>query len=106
MTPHVDRHHLHWETVLDRLELDLILAERKLADPDAPDPEPWSEPQLAGPLPADLVGRARDLLARQTSVRDRLTVATLSLRRHQDFTARVDRATTRPGRPVYLDVDA
>jgi hypothetical protein len=102
----VARHHLHWETVLDRLELDLILAERKLADPDAPDPEPWSEPHVPGPIPPDLVERAQGLLDRQATVRDRLTVASFALRRHQDFAARVDRATTTPDRPVYLDIDA
>lgn len=101
-----DRHHLHWETVLDRLELDLMLSERKLADPDAPDPEPWSEPHLPGPIPADLLDRARTLLSRQQEVRDRLAVAALSLRRHEQLTARMDRAVARPVASVYLDVDA
>lgn len=101
-----DRRHLHWETVLDRLELDLVLTERKLTNPDAPDPEPWSEPHLPGPIPADLVDRAEELLTRQHAVRDKLAVAAHSLRRHQDFAARVDRAVTPPGRPVYLDIDA
>lgn len=101
-----DRHHLHWETVLDRLELDLMLAERKLTNPDAPDPEPWSEPHLPGPIPADLLDRARTLLSRQQEVRDRLAVAALSLRRHEQLTARVDRAVTQRASSVYLDVDA
>lgn len=101
-----DRHHLHWETVLDRLELDLLQSERKLANPDAPDPEPWSAPTMPGPIPADLVDRARDILARQQEVRDKLAVAALSLRRHEDFAAKVDRAVTPTGRPVYLDIEA
>jgi hypothetical protein len=101
-----DRRHLHWETALDRLELDVILAERKLHDPTAPDLEPWDEPELVGPIPADLVDRALALLARQRAVRDRLAVTAQGLRRHQDFASRVDRATARTGRPVYLDLEA
>ena len=33
-----DRHHLHWATALDRLELDVIRAERLVAEPDRPAP--------------------------------------------------------------------
>ena len=101
-----DRHHLHWETVLDRLELDLMLAERKLADPGAPDPEPWSEPHLQGPSPADLGDRARTLLDRQQEVRDRLAVAALAVRRHEQLAGRMDRAVSPARSSVYLDVDA
>ncbi|HEU5038073.1 MAG TPA: hypothetical protein VFT70_13785 [Nocardioides sp.] len=101
-----DRRHLRWETALDRLELDVILAERKLDDPTAPDLEAWDEPDLVGPLPADLVDRARAILARQRVVRDRLTATAQGLRRHQDFATRVDRATARSGRPVYVDLEA
>lgn len=101
-----DRRHLHWETILDRLELDVLLSERKLTDPDAPDPEPWSEPHLPGPIPADLVDRARTLLARQQEVRDKLAVAALTVRRHEQLAVRMDLAVTPPARSVYLDVDA
>ena len=101
-----DRDHLRWETVLDRLELDVLRAERKLADPEAPDLEPWSDPALTGPCPPDLAPRARALLARQQEVSDRLAVAALALRRQEQLAARMDRATA-PGRSsVYLDVDA
>lgn len=101
-----ERRHLHWETALDRLELDVLLAERKLADPDAPELEAWDEPDLVGPMPADLVDRALAILARQRVVRDRLAVTMQGLRRHHEFATRVDRATARTGRPVYVDVDA
>ncbi len=101
-----DRRHLHWETALDRLELDIINAERRLTDPDAPDPEPWDEPQLTGPMPDDLVERARGLLERQRVVREQMTTALQTLRRHHDFASRVDRATARAARPVYVDLDA
>lgn len=101
-----DRRHLHWETALDRLELDVLLAERKLRDPEAPDLDEWDEPDLVGPMPADLVDRALAILARQRVVRDQLAAQAEGLRRHQDFATRVDRATARSGRPVYLDVEA
>jgi hypothetical protein len=101
-----ERTHLHWETALDRLELDVILAERKLEDAEAPDLEPWDEPELVGPIPADLVDRARAILARQRAVRDRLAASAQDVRRHQDFATRVDRATARTSRPVYLDLEA
>lgn len=101
-----ERHHLHWETTLDRLELDVLLSERSLADSLAPDLEPWDEPRLSGPMPADLVERARDILARQRAVRDRMAENVLTLRRHHDFASRVDRATARDPRPVYLDLEA
>jgi|1185.fasta_scaffold667323_1 hypothetical protein len=101
-----ERHHLLWETALDRLELDVLRAERKLGDPDAPELESWDEPELVGPMPADLVERARAILARQRAVRERMAVTVQGLRRHHEFATRVDRATARAGRPVYLDVDA
>lgn len=101
-----DRHHLHWETALDRLELDVILAERRLTDPAAPDFQPWDEPTLHGPMPADLVERALALRERQRRVQAELDTALEILRRHHAFAARVDRATARPDRPVYLDLDA
>lgn len=101
-----DRHDLDWQTVLDRLELDLLLAERKLADPDAPDPDPWSEPHLPGPVPGDLLDRARTLLSRQREVRDDLGVAALALRRQEQLAVRLDRAATPRVTSVYLDLDA
>lgn len=104
--PDTDRRHLHWETALDRLELDVILAERKLDDASAPELEAWDEPDLVGPMPADLVDRALAILARQRVVRDRLAATAQGLRRHQDFASRVDRATARGVRPVYLDLEA
>lgn len=101
-----DRRHLHWETALDRLELDIINAERRLVGKHAPDPEPWDEPQLTGPMPSDLVDRAKDLLARQDAVREQMAAALQTLRDQRDFATRVDRATARTARPVYVDLDA
>ena len=36
---------LSWETVLDRLELDVLKVERYLEDQNRPLPEPWQPPQ-------------------------------------------------------------
>jgi hypothetical protein len=102
--------HLHWETALDRLELDVLLAERLLAEPTRSERlahEPWDEPTLAGPIPADLVDRALALRERQAQVEVELARAAGVVGRQHRFADRVDRATGRgPGHAVYLDVDA
>jgi hypothetical protein len=101
-----ERHHLHWATVLDRLELDVILGERRLEDPSRPAPEPWREPDLRGPIPEDLRERAVALQERQRRLRVAMTTTLGELSRQHDFANRVDRATRSAGRPVYLDVTA
>lgn len=100
------RNHLHWETALDRLELDVILAERLLEDPTRSLPEPWDEPQLNEPIPADLRERAIALAERQRRVQARLAAAMANTSREHEFTSRVERATRRPDVPVYLDLRA
>ena len=102
--------HLHWETALDRLELDVLGAERILADPSRDGRvghEPWDEPTLAGPIPLDLVDRALELRERQLRVEADLTRAVGVVSRQHRFADRVDRATGRGhGQAVYLDVEA
>ena len=100
--------HLHWQTELDRLELEIILAERLLADPGrADEQEPWDEPRLAGPIPADLAARAIALRARQLTVEAGLVAALGAAGRQHRFADRVDRATgRRPGSAVYVDLEA
>jgi hypothetical protein len=104
------RRHLHWETALDRLELEVVLAERHLADPtrDADRAhEPWDEPQLQGLIPADLADRAISIRARQRKVESDLVAALGAARRQHRFAERVDRATgRRPGHAVYVDLEA
>jgi hypothetical protein len=101
-----DRHHLHWATALDRLELEVILAERRLEDPDRPPSDPWDEPMLSGPIPADLRDRALALRDRQQRVRVAMTTMLGTIGRQHDFANRVDRATRRTGPAVYIDVTA
>jgi hypothetical protein len=104
------RRHLHWETALDRLELEVILAERFLADPTrepAPDHEPWDEPRLQGPIPADLAERAVAIRGRQRAVEAGLVAALGAARRQHRFADRVDRATGRRlDHAVYVDLEA
>jgi hypothetical protein len=105
----IAQRHLHWETALDRLELEVILAEQLLTDPQRPRPvmEPWDEPQLEGPIPADLADRAVSIRARQLQVEAALAEALGATRRQHRFADRVDRATgRRPDRAVYVELEA
>ncbi len=108
MIPSYDepRRHVSWETALDRLELEVRRAERLVADPTSGDLDPWDAPLVAGPLPPHLVDRALELRARQQAVQARVVGALATLSRHSAFAQRVDRATARATRPVYLDVTA
>ena len=100
------RHHLHWETTLDRLELDVLQAERILADPDRRAPEAWQQPAVSGPIPPDLVQRAATIVARPAREQAQLAAPLGTVARHHEFAARVDRATRREGAAVFLDVSA
>ncbi len=101
-----ERHHLLWETALDRLELDVLHTERLLTDPERPAPASWDEPDLTGPIPADLVERAVALRDRQLRVQAQLTAGLGAVGRAHEFAARVDRATGRHRPAVYVDVSA
>lgn len=98
--------HLYWETALDRLELDVIRAERMLDNVSVLELEPWDEPELEGPVPADLVDRALELRARQERTLTTLADQLGAIARQHAFAERVDRATGRTDQPVYLDVGA
>ena len=79
--------HTAWETVLDRLELDLLQAERLIATGEAVTPEPWRVPRVEGPIPTALLPRAHDIQRRQaelkTALRDALG-ATVRQRAYAD----------------------
>ncbi|GGC01570.1 hypothetical protein [Cellulomonas carbonis] len=95
-----------WEDALAELELDVALAEQMLTlghiaqDP----PAPWAPPAGLGPLPTDLVDRARTVLDRQLDVARRLAEAADLSRRHTRAVQAM-RATA-PSVPVYLDTPA
>jgi hypothetical protein len=103
-----------WEAELDRLELDVVRVERLLSGVDtAPSAvqgaagEPWSPPVVPGPMPADLLPRARDILERQSWAEGALREALSSAQRQLAYGSRVSDATA-PGRakPVYVDLEA
>lgn len=101
--------HLHWESALDRLEMEVMLAERVLTHPEEPPQraEAWDEPTPIGSIPADLVERALAIRERQVRAEAALAEALGSVRRQHRFAERVDRATgRRTDHPVYVDVDA
>lgn len=103
------RSHLHWETALDRLELEVIYVERLLIDPTSEHEalDPWDEPHLLGPIPADLQARAIEIRTRQERAERALSHVVDRTRRQHQFAARVDRATGGRSRPsIYVDIDA
>jgi hypothetical protein len=98
--------HADWVTALERLEVDVALAEALLAvDRDPVTPEPWSPPVMRGPLPADLEPRARLVLERQLAVAHRVSERLTSTGRHRRLTQRI-RDTASPDIPVYIDLSA
>ncbi|MFP3715020.1 hypothetical protein [Puerhibacterium sp. TATVAM-FAB25] len=106
-TPDADRWHAAWSDALARLELDVVTAEEMLAvahlpaAAEAPAARSWRPPAGVGSLPASLEARARELLARQLDVAERLAEAA-SLARRQ--VAVSDAVRSRPAaEPVFLD---
>ncbi len=101
--------HEAWTAELDRLEVDVELAETMLASAAAPAEElvlrPWTPPVMRGPLPADLEPRARLVLERQLAVAYLLTERLTATDRHRRLTQRI-RDTGEPDIPVYVDVSA
>lgn len=96
-----------WEAELERLEREVLRTERLLAGAEPLPAEAWTPPTLAGPVPDDLVSRARDLLERQDRAGTALREALASAQRQLTYGFRVTDATG-PGRsrPVYVDLEA
>jgi hypothetical protein len=98
-----------WTAALDDLELTLTETENLLADqgrtPLAP-AAAWTPPQLATPLPPEMLDRARELLARQQQLIAQTSSAMSGNRRTNAFVDKVVDAagTRRPAMSVYLDV--
>lgn len=95
-----------WSAALDRLESDTTRLETTEPGAAVPESEPWTPPEDLGPLPVELAPRARDLLARQRFVVDRLTAALTGNRQQARIADTVHAATGSVGRPAYLDVRA
>jgi len=101
----MDDFHAEWAAALDRLELDIEIAERMLADHQSVVPPPWSEPALRSPMPEDLVPRARLIHERQLAVAHAMTRRVSSTSRQLALTSKL-RALVIPDVPVYVDVSA
>lgn len=97
-----------WAEVLDELEQE---ARREAGSPGGvagsgfqPDGGTWVPPSGLGPLPAELAGRAREVLTAQREATATLRSSMTQARRHDSALAAVPAA--RSARPVYLDVTA
>lgn len=96
-----------WEDELDRLELEVLRVERMLGGAGPLPADSWTPPAVRGPMPDDLVPRARDLLERQDRASTALREALASAHKQIAFGARVSDATTAAGSlPVYVDLQA
>ena len=100
--------HAAWVAELDRLEVDVELAEAMLAAARAAElapPAPWAPPVMRAPLPSDLEPRARLVLERQLAVAYRMTERLTETGRHRRLTQAI-RNTAQPDVPIYLDLNA
>jgi len=96
-----------WETELDRLELDVVRAERLAKGLSALAVDPWDPPAIPGQMPADLAHRAQDLLDRQGRATVELARALAAAQKQVAYGERLSDATGRaPAVPVYLDLEA
>ena len=103
--PPADGFRAAWVAELERLEVDVALAEAMLVSNEpAPLPE-WDPPAVRGPLPSDLEPRARLVLERQLAVAARLTERLTATGRQRQLTQRI-RDTAHVDIPVYVDLSA
>jgi hypothetical protein len=99
--------HDAWVAELDRLEVDVEIAEAMLASDHASPGvlQPWAPPALRGPLPSDLEPRARLVLERQLAVAHLLAERVTRTDRHRQLTRKI-RDTAHVDIPVYVDLQA
>lgn len=101
-----DPHHDAWQVDLDRIELDVLRAERALDSGSELRTDPWDVPGNHGPIPAGLRERAEGIHARQQAVMLRIAEQLGATLRHQTVVDRVALSSIRENLPVYLDVSA
>lgn len=94
-----------WVAALDRLEIDVELAEALLTAPEPAALPEWTAPVMRGPLPADLEPRARLVLERQLAVAHQLSRRISATGRERRLADAV-KGTGTPDIPVYVDVSA
>ncbi|MDO9494658.1 MAG: hypothetical protein Q7J48_03050 [Nocardioides sp.] len=101
----VDTHFESWQLELDRLELDVIRAERAAATDELLRTETWAVPSLPGPVPEDLRERATEILRRQQALLTGLAERLGATHRQQEIAHHVGRVSARDrSRPVYVDI--
>jgi hypothetical protein len=94
-----------WQVELDRIELDVMRAERHVAHGTTLTTDFWAPPRDNGPLPEVLRERALSLVARQEACLARMTELLGSTQRQSEVAATIGRATlTDRSRPIYVDV--
>lgn len=102
-----DPTHRAWSDVLDLLEHDVATSELLAREPHAPEPVPWTPPPIEGPVPADLLPRARELQRRQALAAAALRDACTATARQRAFTERVTgTAGTALAVSAYVDLTA
>ncbi|MGH3497786.1 MAG: hypothetical protein ACRDP1_10015 [Nocardioidaceae bacterium] len=98
--------HRAWVSALDALEQDVDDAERLLAANATPEPQvTWQPPLVHGPMPQDLLPRARLLLDRQLRACQDITGRMTHTRRQASLTGRLTSGAV-PKAPVFLDLRA
>lgn len=100
--PHLDA----WQVDLDRIELDVLRAERALENGAELRTDPWDMPSNHGRIPAELRERAESILARQLAVMERIAERLGVTLRHQTVLDRVGLGSSLSNVPIYLDVSA
>ncbi|KQQ39763.1 hypothetical protein [Nocardioides sp. Leaf307] len=95
-----------WQIELDRVELDVMRAERGLAHGAVLQTDPWHVPDDHGPLPEALRERAEEIHARQQVVLAAIAETLGRTLRQQAVATALDRSSARHSGPVYVDVSA
>jgi hypothetical protein len=94
-----------WAAALEVLELDLTAAEGLLSAgrTSAAVAPRWVPPELAGPLPGNLLARAEAVLARQLRVSHQLAHGMAVNRLELRLARRMDSGTTHHSTPAFVD---
>jgi hypothetical protein len=96
-----------WEVALDRIELDLIRAERAVAaGTGVPRLDEWHVPDYYGPIPVALRPRAEEILARQRVSLRRIGEQLGVTAAHQALVESASRRASGSDVAVYVDVSA
>lgn len=101
-----DSRHDAWQVDLDRIELDVLLAERALDSGAELRLDAWDVPGDHGPLPDDLAARAAGIRERQRAVLERIADQLGVTLRHQGVLDRLGLGSGLDNVPIYLDVSA